>query len=837
MAERDARSRGAGRTDDPLAMLDAFERLEVGPTQVRPDGLTVPYRVVGRGAGAAPGIAVDERTELSYKWEEPVFAEGDPVAANLAALIGVQPALNYGLFCRRIVLHDRFDRHDRAFLAAMASNTAREIYVNKLLRENPFLVGPAASTPLIRREDYLRAELEFAGGEPAAPDGARPGPGPGPDAAAGTGAGTAAPSRTAAAASEAAPTAGPAAAPRSPRAPWGEDPRRVAVLSSGGKDSLLSFGLLREVGCEVHPVFVNESGRHWFTALNAYRHFRDQVPNTARVWTDVDRLFVWMLRRLPFVRPDFAELRADIYPVRLWTVAVFLFGALPLLRRRGIGRLVIGDEYDTSRRASHRGIPHFDGYYDQSRWFDNELSRFFHRKGWRVAQFSILRPLSELLIEKTLVERYGDLQALQVSCHAAHKDGELVRPCGRCEKCRRIVGMLKALGADPTRCGYYPEQVRQCLAALAEHGVHQEAAGERHLAYLLRERKLIPAESPRGRSAAAHPEIARLRFDRERSPVNAVPRDLREPLLRIQMQHAEGAVQRSGRLWLPYDPFREADLGRPYPFDSTAAAAGPGGAREHILGELTWPEARRRFREVDIALLPVGSIEQHGPHLPLDTDAFDAEWLARRVAERCTSPRPLVLPLIPYGVSYHHDDFAGTLSVSPETLSRLVHEIGMAAARNGATKLVIVNGHGGNVPALHFAAQMINRDAHIFTTVETGETSAPELDSLVETPNDVHAGEGETSTALANRPHLVRLKEARPHVPSFSSRYLDFSSRRSVEWYGRTSRISRSGVMGDPTRASKEKGEKLLELMVTRLVEFVEDLKRLSLDEIHQRQY
>ena len=114
-----------------------------------------------------------------------------------------------------------------------------------------------------------------------------------------------------------------------------------------------------------------------------------------------------------------------------------------------------------------------------------------------------------------------------------------------------------------------------------------------------------------------------------------------------------------------------------------------------ILGELTWPQAKVRFSEVDIALLPVGAIEQHGPHLPLDTDAFDADYLARKVGEGCTAPRPIVLPLISYGVSYHHEDFSGTISIGNETLSTLVYDVGMSCARNGITKLVIINGHGG----------------------------------------------------------------------------------------------------------------------------------------------
>jgi creatinine amidohydrolase/Fe(II)-dependent formamide hydrolase-like protein len=268
-----------------------------------------------------------------------------------------------------------------------------------------------------------------------------------------------------------------------------------------------------------------------------------------------------------------------------------------------------------------------------------------------------------------------------------------------------------------------------------------------------------------------------------------------------------------------------------------APAARPSGARPWMLGELTWPEAQKRFREVDIALLPVGSIEQHGPHLPLDVDAFDAEYMSQAVGAACREPQPLVLPLIPYGVAYHHDDFPGTLSVGPDTLSRMVYEVGMSVAKHGITKLVIINGHGGNRPSLRFAAQMINRDAKIFTCVETGETSDADLAEMIDTENDVHAGELETSTTLAQRPHLVPMDKARKFVPKFSSGYLDFTSKRSVEWFARTSAISKTGVLGDPTKATREKGERMWEVMIRNMVEFVEALKGMSLDEIYQRRY
>jgi creatinine amidohydrolase/Fe(II)-dependent formamide hydrolase-like protein len=161
----------------------------------------------------------------------------------------------------------------------------------------------------------------------------------------------------------------------------------------------------------------------------------------------------------------------------------------------------------------------------------------------------------------------------------------------------------------------------------------------------------------------------------------------------------------------------------------------------------------------------------------------------------------------------------------------------MSLSQNGIKKIIIINGHGGNSPSLNFAAQMINRDARIFVSVDSGETSDVDIYKIVETPNDVHAGEFETSTALAVRPDYVKLNLAQKSVPEFSSRYLNFTSKRGISWYAYTKRISENGIMGDPTKASAEKGKKMWRVMIAHLVAFIEDLKHLSPEEIHQRRY
>ncbi|MGD9018429.1 MAG: creatininase family protein, partial [Desulfobacterales bacterium] len=658
--------------DGPLSRLLVIDRLEVGPIDIAPKRLKAPYRIHQDG-----GVF---ETELVYSYEESVFSPEEPESQNLASMIAAQVALNYGLFCREIVFRGLYDRQDRRLIREMAENTAREIYVNKILSVNPFLTDQAIGLPPVRQKTYLQSRLTF---EPH------------------------------------------------PQRPfrwqlWDTDRTRCAVLSSGGKDSLLTFGLLDELMTSrqtsadngilsaVHPLFVNESGRHWFTALNAYRHMRDRVPGTGRVWVNSDRLFSWMLRRLPFIRTDFADIRSDNYPIRLWTVAVFLFGILPLMRKNRLGRLLIGDEFDTTVRGTRDGIRHYDGLFDQSIHFDQVLSRYFLKKGWSISAFSILRPLSELLIQKILVERYPDLQRLQTSCHATTMSDQRVLPCGRCEKCRRIVGMLLAIGGDPGACGYSPSQVQTAIKNLTAHGVHQEAEGVEQLLFLLNQRGVLPAPDKPFRSLKERSEIMKLRFHPEKSPIEAIPLDLRRPLFAIFLEHAAGTVLWQNRRWVQGDVWTHPDLQVPYayetdPMGQTDAGTSGGVQRrsDHRWGEWTWPDAEAHLSAVDIALLPVGAIEQHGPHLPLDTDAFDADYLAHRVAEACSLPRPAVLPLISYGVSYHHRDFCGTISIANDTLAKLVYDIGISAAANGIRKLVIINGHGGNGPALNYAAQMI----------------------------------------------------------------------------------------------------------------------------------
>ena len=766
-----------------------FEQLKTGPISIEPKRIKVPYQLT-----MSDGQVVS--TELIYGYAEKVFDADHADSINLASMMAVQVAMNYGLFCKELVFDGLYDEADKRFIIDMTENTSREIYVNKLIQPNEFLKTPFNSVKLEKLKRYTAADIRFQNSSFL-----------------------------------------------KTRLQWESAStlkNDFVILSSGGKDSLLTYGLLKELDKEAHPVFINESGRHWFTAINAFKYLEGTESNTARVWCNSDRVFNWMLRQMSFIRGNFADIRSDIYPIRLWTVAIFLFGVLPIARKRKVGNVLIGDEYDTTQKLNLHGITHYGGLYDQSKYFDNALSRYYLKKGWGIHQYSLLRSLSELLILKILVEKFPKLQAQQVSCHAAHeKDGRMY-PCGKCEKCRRIVGMLSVLGGSPENCGYNSTQVINGLKSLESKKVKQIGPDAAHLFYLLVEKGFIDKNAHTLKLAKSHPQIMKLRFDNERSQFSDIPSFIREPLIKFLIPFADGVVHYKERNWQDVDVLKSDQMTIPYPFELRMMNNNTNkmsNQNKHHWDKLTWPEIEEKLQVVDTAILPCGAIEQHGPHLPVDIDYFDATYLANKVAEACSDPKPLVLPPIPYGVSYHHEDFKGTLSVTNESLSRFVYDIGMSLAKNGIKKIIILNGHGDNAPTLSFAAQMINRDAEIFVCVDTGETSDIDMYDLIDTHNDIHAGEIETSTTMAVRPEMVQMDKAVNETLKFGSTYLDYTSDRGVAWYVRTKRISESGIMGDPTKATVEKGKKMWEIMIAHLVKFVEEIKKSELKDLYQKRY
>lgn len=250
-----------------------------------------------------------------------------------------------------------------------------------------------------------------------------------------------------------------------------------------------------------------------------------------------------------------------------------------------------------------------------------------------------------------------------------------------------------------------------------------------------------------------------------------------------------------------------------------------------LLSEMTWPEVQERLKTTNTVLVPVGSIEQHGLHLPLDTDTFYAFEVAKRAAEAVVNDVACVVaPPICFGYSEHHMDFPGTISLRPETLVNVVFDVCRSLIRHGFRKIVIVNGHGGNTPILNIAARRVKDRLKGFVVVFSYWSLATEAIRKIresEPGGIAHACEFETSLALALRPELVNRDMVKKEIPKWRTSYeyidLFMESRVSIPW--NTKEISETGVIGDATKATKEKGETILNTVVQELARFLRELK------------
>jgi hypothetical protein len=318
-------------------------------------------------------------------------------------------------------------------------------------------------------------------------------------------------------------------------APIATDPNgnSCGVLSSGGKESLLTYGLMKEIGAEVHPLYVNESGGHWRTALPAYRYFKDNFLNTARVWTNVDRFYMFMLDHMRIIRRDHRRIWADTYPIRLCIFPFYIFLLLPVFAKRRIGNILIGSEFDDPRTSPFfAGIRHFFGVYDQTQEFDARMERWLSERMLGMRQWSAVRSISGLIVERILIDRYPDLARLQRSCHSCHFDRGDLLPCGKCSKCQGILLFLMANKVDPSIMGYDQEDVVALPERIAEGNLRLDE-DEKNYALFLSE--LSPNLNDR---ETGH--IETIHFHKQTSDLQLLPARFRSKIVRILARYTKG---------------------------------------------------------------------------------------------------------------------------------------------------------------------------------------------------------------------------------------------------------------------------------------------------------
>lgn len=239
-------------------------------------------------------------------------------------------------------------------------------------------------------------------------------------------------------------------------------------------------------------------------------------------------------------------------------------------------------------------------------------------------------------------------------------------------------------------------------------------------------------------------------------------------------------------------------------------------------GTFTWSEIDKLDRDATIFVLPTGAIEQHGPHLPIDTDIFNSNSLVDAVAKNWNTAhqgdnsRVITLPPIWWGTSPHHKGYPGTVSLRIETFHNLLSDIFSSIIQHGFYRFLIINGHGGNVGILNASMGELSESFGVSIPAYSYWQSIHNI--LIELGESEiggmgHACEMETSLALYLRPELVNLNALRKDLPDsrLSLSCIDFRQPGFLNVPLDFRRDTQEGVMGDPTYATREKGQRIFD--------------------------
>ncbi|MDO7785761.1 creatininase family protein [Desulforamulus aquiferis] len=222
--------------------------------------------------------------------------------------------------------------------------------------------------------------------------------------------------------------------------------------------------------------------------------------------------------------------------------------------------------------------------------------------------------------------------------------------------------------------------------------------------------------------------------------------------------------------------------------------------------------------KIDKVIIGIGSFENHGSHMPFGTDALISNILAEKVAERVEGL--LVLPPVNYGFSSHYNNFPFVVSLSAETITTVIKEILLEVIRNGISKIIILNGHDGNIAPIEIAARTVKvmHPEVVIASLNDWWVAAGKLvppDTFKVWNGLGHAGEGETSMGLALFPDLIEMEYARGVVPTLPEHV-------EVKWC--FNELTNTGATGDPSVATADKGKLMEQAVIDVLVSFIKEM-------------
>jgi creatinine amidohydrolase len=240
-----------------------------------------------------------------------------------------------------------------------------------------------------------------------------------------------------------------------------------------------------------------------------------------------------------------------------------------------------------------------------------------------------------------------------------------------------------------------------------------------------------------------------------------------------------------------------------------------------ILSEMNANDLKQFISHETVGLLIFGACENHGDHMPFGSDFIMPFELAKRVAANYDK-KMIIFPPIPYGVSSHHKDFFLTISIEPDTMVNMIRDILQSLVNNSITRILIINGHDGNIAPIELASRLIKErnPGVVISCLESWWTLVGTINKeLFDVWNGLgHGGEAETSAMLAVRPDLVNMaiapKDVVPKLPN------------NVRIFWKFKELTDTGATGAPRRANRKKGDKIISILENVLLEFILDMEK-----------
>ncbi len=248
-----------------------------------------------------------------------------------------------------------------------------------------------------------------------------------------------------------------------------------------------------------------------------------------------------------------------------------------------------------------------------------------------------------------------------------------------------------------------------------------------------------------------------------------------------------------------------------------------------FLAEMTNPEVQEFLKEHDTVIVPVGSMEQHGPAGPISTDILIPQEIARRIAPQIGA---VVAPPLSYALSYPHRGFTSEFSLSIDTFMAVIEDLCVAFAEAGFGRIIFLNGHFDNTFAIAYgcakAAEGLSEGVRAFPVNYWDGLPPEQAADYISLTKGMHANEGEISAVLAINPDLVDMERANTEFPNFPE-YRTSSGPVHTAYFltspGTVYRATESGTWGDPTQATAGKGEKLLDRIEAATLALLEDIE------------